>query len=222
MSRYRKIWQFAVLFLPMIGYELWDWLRTHWALASQLDALAKPYVFNTALIVGFIAGLAQLAWAFHKTRKLSSFVVQQLAILLAYTLIPLRFGHYLGGWSVFGLVGLGMAGIYLIDIFVGGPLFRAFAEHFAPEVKSRLDHPGVRTAMRHIELAFVMTMMLSNGFVLLGNRLLPKALYLLLLPLHAKVLWGGFMAFAYGYGRWRKKRSMARTDAAQPVPTASL
>ena len=88
-------------------------------------------------------------------------------------------------------------------------MFKAFPAHFSPEVAERLNHPRVLRVIQHIEVALVVTYLLHNGFLLVGNMWLPKALYLLVLPFYAKALWGAFTAFAIGYPRWARKRAIA-------------
>jgi hypothetical protein len=210
LKRYGAI---ALMFLPMLGYMVGDWLIAHWAVAKQLDELLKPYAFNAALLIGLALGLAQLGWQFRKTRQLSSYLLQQLALLLAHTLIPLKFGHFVNGLNVLGLVGLGTAAVYLVDALMGAPLFKAFPAHFSPEAAARLNEPRVLRVVLHIEYAMVATYVAHNVFLIWGNMMLPKALYLLVLPFYAKALWGTFVAFAIGYPRWVRKRAEARRAA---------
>jgi hypothetical protein len=208
-SPIKRFGSVAMMFAPMLGYIIGDWLIAHWDVAKHLDEVLKPYAFNASLLIGLGLGLAQLGWQYARTKKLSSFLLQQLALLLAHTLIPLRFGHFVNGWNVIGLVGMGTAAVYLVDAVVGAPLFRAFPAHFSPEVAPRLNEPRVLRIVIHIEYALVFTYVAHNAFLLFGNLMLPKALYLLLLPFYAKALWGAFTAFALGYPRWARKRAEA-------------
>jgi hypothetical protein len=216
-SPLKRFGAIALMFLPMVGYMVGDYLIEHWATAKAIDELVRPYAFNASMILGLVLGLAQMAWVYGKTRTISSYVLQQLALLLAHTLIPLKFGHFVNGLNTIALVGMATAAVYAVDVFFGSPLFKAFPAHFSPEVAHRLDNPHVMRVLRHIQIALVATYLVHNSFLLFGNLLLPKALYLLILPFFAKALWGSFTAFAIAYPQWRKKRAIAQGHAATPV-----
>lgn len=213
----------VAMFLPVVGYSLGDWLIAHWAVAKQLDVTLKPYAFNAAMLIGLVIGLAQTAWIYWRKRQWSSYTLQQLVLLLVSTLIPLRFGHFVHGLSIFGLIGLGVAAAYGVDAIFKAPLFIGFAKHFSPQYADKFDeNPYARRVVVHIELGFVLVMTVQNLFVLFGNLYLPKTLYLLVLPFYAKALWGGYMAFAFTYPRWLVKRYRARQAAnAEPMAEAA-
>lgn len=198
--------QIVLMFLPIIGYSLGDYLVGHWAFAKRLDPLLKPYAFNASLLFGLVIGLFQLTREYLKKREWSSYTLQQLGMLLLFTVVPLYFGHFIHGWSTFGFVWAVVALVYGLDAGFGAPLFLAYPKHFAPEVSERLNEPLVRRILIQLEVGFVVASLLNGAFVLLGNRLLPKAVYLLLLPFYGKALWGAFMAFAFGYPRWVRRR----------------
>lgn len=219
-SRLKRFGSVAMMFAPMLGYMIGDWLIEHWEVAKQLDVLLKPYAFNASLLIGLALGLAQLGWQYAKTKKLSSFLLQQLALLLAHTLIPLRFGHFVNGWNVIGLVGMGTAAVYFVDALLGAPLFKAFPAHFSPEVAPRLNDPRVLRIVLHIEYALVFTYVAHNAFLIFGNWL-PKQLYLLLLPFYVKGIWTAFTAFALGYPRWARKRAEAKGYVAPAAAEAA-
>lgn len=194
------------MFLPFLGYTAGEWLLDHWAFAQQIDRLVKPYAFDASLLVGLIVGLAQLGWEYWRRREVSAYVLQQLGLLVLFTVPPLALGHYVAGWNVFGLVWIAIALVYAVDACVQAPLFLAYPKRFAPHVSDRLDHPAVRQVLVQMEWAFVVTCLLNATFLLEGNRLLPKALYLLVLPFFAKALWGTFSAFCLAYPAWLRRR----------------
>ena len=49
-------------------------------------------------------GLAQLGWEYWRRCEVSAYVLQQLGLLVVFTVPPLALGHYVAGWNVFGLI----------------------------------------------------------------------------------------------------------------------
>lgn len=225
-TRWQLLRNLVVLFLPIIAYAIGDYLVDHWDKARQLEEALGPYAFSTSLLVGLVAGLVQFGWHYHKTRKLSSYVLQQLAWLLAFTVIPLHFGHFVKlapddpvGYNVLGLVGVGLAGVYFLDYLTGGRLMLAFPRHFSPEMAEKLHLPNARRVLANIELAMVSMFALKGLFLIYGNRLLPKATYLLVMPFVAKGLLAAFLAFVFTYTTAVRRRVERAKAAADVVPS---
>lgn len=219
----------VTMFLPVIAYMVGDYLVDHWAVAKQLEQAIAPYAFSTSLLIGLAAGLAQFGWHYFKTRKISSYVLQQLAWLLAYTIIPLRLGHFVKfsptdpiGYDSLGLVGIGLAAAYFVDFLTGSRLFMAFPRHFSPEMAHRLQEAPVRRVVSHIELALITMFSLKGLLLVFGNRLLSHAVYLAVMPFALKGLLFGFLGFVFTYPRWVRSRAEKRraTEAAAIVPAA--
>ena len=222
-TRASKLLVVAVMFLPAIGYSIGQWVLGHWPLAQRVDRWVAPYFFNFGLLVGLLIGGLQLLLAYRRTRRLSSFLVQQLVFLLVFTIVPLRLGHYVHGLSVFGLLGLGLALVFAIDTGLGGGLFSAYPEHFSPGYRERVQNsPTARRIRTELEGAFVVTMTAQSLFVLFGQQALPRATYLLVLPFMTKYLWVAFALLALRYGKWasRRRTSMAAPVAAVEPPLA--
>lgn len=194
------------MFLPFIGYTAGDWLIDHWSVARELDRLLRPYAFDASVMLGLAVGLVQLGWEYARRREVSAYVLQQLGLLVVFTVPPLALGHYVGGWNVFGFVWIVIALAYAVDARFQAPLFLAYPRRFAPHLGDRLQEPAVRAVVVQMEWAFVATALLNAAFLLEGTHLLPKALYLLVLPFFAKALWGSFTAFCLAYPAWIRRR----------------
>jgi hypothetical protein len=201
------------MFLPFIAYQLGEYLVAHWEPARQLEHLVAPYAFSASLLVGLVVGMAQIVWTYAKTRELSSYVLQQLGWLLAFTFVPLYFGHFVHqgpadpvGYNVLGLVGMGIAAVYAVDFATGGHLMMAFPKHFSPETAKLAHLPRFRRVLGHIEFAMVAMFALKGAFLVFGNRLLPHATYLLVLPFFAKGLLYAFITFSVAYPQWARRQ----------------
>jgi hypothetical protein len=204
-----------MMFLPVIGYSIGEWLVKNWDFAQRVDEVVKPYAFNTSLVIGLLIGLLQIGNEYRKTREMSLYAIQQLGFLFAYTFIPLYFGHFVHGLSIFGLIGMGIALVYFIDLKFGANLFMAFPRHFAPEKREKFKDPKAQKIIIELGNFFVLTWIINNSFILFANILLSKPLYLLLLPLFSKFIWIAFMSFCFWYPNWRKKQSAEKQAVLQ-------
>lgn len=204
----------GLMFLPVIAYTAGEYLAAHWEPARQLEHALGPYAFTTSLLVGLVVGLGQICWTYAKTRELSSYVLQQLAWLLAFTFIPLYFGHFTqGGVNVIGLVAIGLGLVYAVDFALGSKLMMAFPKHFSPETAQLADKPRFKMVIGHIELAMVAMFILKGSWLVFGNLYLPKTTYLLLLPFVTKGLLFSFITFAVTYPQMVRRRARAAEAA---------
>jgi hypothetical protein len=204
----------GLMFLPVIAYTLGEYLVAHWEPAKQLEHAVAPYAFSASLLVGLVVGLGQICWTYAKTRELSSYVLQQLGWLLAFTFVPLYFGHFTqGGVNVIGLVGMGIGLVYAVDFLLGSKLMMAFPKHFSPETNKLAGNPRFQRVIGHIELAMVAMFTLKGCWLIFGNMYLPKATYLLLLPFVTKGLLYSFITFAVAYPQVVRRRVRAAEAA---------
>ncbi|MDB5096198.1 MAG: hypothetical protein JWM80_619 [Cyanobacteria bacterium RYN_339] len=220
-DRMAMVRSILLMFLPFIAFQIGEVLLANWEPARRLEHLLAPYAFSTSLFIGLVVGLLQISWNYAKTRELSSYVLQQLGWLLAFTFVPLYFGHFVHqgagdpvGFNVIGLVGMALASVYAVDFATGGNLMMAFPRHFSPETAKMSHLPRFRRVMGHIELAMVAMFALKGSYLVFGTRLLPHGTYILLLPFVAKGLLFSFMTFAITYPQWAKRQAQKEKAAA--------